>query len=65
VTYETNVKNRPGDYILYGSHAPLAYLYSTQVPLDQYEGQIVTLLASPRPNNHFAFPAYFILAVEQ
>ncbi len=63
--YTYDVKNKPGDYILRGSEdAPVAYLYSTQVDLEQYAGKTVTLLASPRPNNHFAFPAYFVFSVE-
>ena len=64
-TYSEAVKDRPGDYILYQNNGtPLAYLYSTQVDLSQYVGQNITILASPRPNNHFAFPAYFVLSVE-
>ncbi len=63
--YTYDVKNRPGDFILRGAEdAPLAYLYSTQIDLDQYAGKTVTLLAAPRPNNHFAFPAYFVFSVE-
>lgn len=62
--YEHPVKNRPGDYVLQGSDSPLAYLYSTHVNLDKYEGKEVTILVSPRPNNHFAFPAYFVLNIE-
>jgi uncharacterized protein YgiM (DUF1202 family) len=62
--YDHPVKNRPGDYVLRGQDSPMAYLYSTAVNLEKYEGKKVTLLASPRPNNHFAFPAYFVLSVE-
>jgi uncharacterized protein YgiM (DUF1202 family) len=63
--YTYDVRNKPGDFILRSSDdAPIAYLYSTQVDLDQYAGKTVTLLASPRPNNHFAFPAYFVFSVE-
>jgi hypothetical protein len=40
---------------------PIAYLYSTQVDLQGKVGQAVTLQAAPRPNHHFAFPAYFVL----
>jgi len=60
--YDHPVKNRPGDYVLQGSDSPLAYLYSTAVDLDKYEGKEVSILVSPRPNNHF--PAYFVLTVE-
>lgn len=63
-TYDFPVKNRPGDYILRGENAPLAYLYSTSVDLEKYVGKEVTIQVSPRPNNHFAFPAYFVLSVE-
>lgn len=63
--YTYDVRNRPGDFILRGAEdAPVAYLYSTQVDLDQYAGKTVTLLAAPRPNNHFAFPAYYVFSVE-
>lgn len=62
--YDHSVKNKPGDYILRGENGPIAYVYSTAVNLEKYEGKQVTLLASPRPNNHFAFPAYFVLSVE-
>jgi hypothetical protein len=62
--YDHPVKNKPGDYVLRGTTAPLAYLYSTQVDLEKFEGKNITMLVSPRPNNHFAFPAYFVLSVE-
>lgn len=63
--YTYDVRNKPGDFILRGREdAPIAYIYSTQIDLDQYEGKQVTILASPRPNNHFAFPAYFVFSVE-
>jgi hypothetical protein len=62
--YVDPVKDRPGDYLLYNKDGQVAYLYSTQVDLNQYIGKDVTILGSPRPNNHFAFPAYFVLGVE-
>jgi len=62
--YEHPVKNKPGDYILRGTNAPIAYLYSTQIDLEKLAGKNITMLVSPRPNNHFAFPAYFVLSVE-
>lgn len=63
--YTYDVRSKPGDYILRGADdTPMAYLYSTQIDLDQFIGKTVTLLASPRPNNHFAFPAYFVFSVE-
>lgn len=63
--YTYDVRNKPEDFLLRNSEdAPIAYLYSTQVNLDEFEGKTVTLLASPRPNNHFAFPAYFVFSIE-
>lgn len=64
--YDFDVRNKPGDFLLKGKeNVPLAYLYSTEVDLKEYVGKTVTLLASPRPNNHFAFPAYFVFSVEK
>lgn len=62
--YNAEIKDKPGDFLLRSQDAPAAYLYSTQVDLEKYVGQSITLLASPRPNNHFAFPAYFVFSVE-
>jgi hypothetical protein len=64
--YTRIIKNKPGDYILLNqsNHLPIAYLYSTHVDLQNLVGQEVTIHASPRPNNNFAFPAYFVLFVE-
>lgn len=61
----TTVKNKPGDYLLVNPNTqlPIAYLYSTQVDLHAKVGQNVVLQAAPRPNHHFAFPAYFVLGV--
>ena len=63
-TYDHPVKNKPGDYVLRNAGAPLAFVYSTQVDLEKFVGKNITMLVSPRPNNHFAFPAYFVLSVE-
>ena len=63
--YTYDVKNKPGDFLLRGPEdAPIAYLYSTKLNLNDFVGKTVTLLAAPRPNNHFAFPAYFVFSVE-
>lgn len=62
--YNTPVKSKPGDYILRDKDIPVAYVYSTQVNLQALVGKQVKLIAAPRPNNNFAFPAYFVLAVE-
>lgn len=60
--YTRVIKNKPGDYILVSqsSHLPIAYLYSTQVNLQDKVGQTVTIYGSTRPNNNFAFPAYYV-----
>lgn len=64
--YTRAIKNKPGDYMLINqaSHLPIAYLYSTQVDLSKAIGHEVTLKAVSRPNNNFAFPAYYILSIE-
>lgn len=64
--YTRTIKNKPGDYILINesTHLPVAYLYSTRVNLQGMVGHAVTLRGSPRANNNFAFPAYFVLSVE-
>lgn len=62
--FSRSVKNRPGDYILERDNVPVAYLYSTRVNLENMVGQHVSLQAVPRPNNHFAFPAFFVLDIE-
>ncbi len=62
--YNRPVKNRPGDYLLRCENLPVAFLYSTRVNLDRLVGKRVTIVASPRPNNQFAFPAYHVLSVE-
>lgn len=64
--YQRPVKNKPGDYILTNSSSklPVAFLYSTYVNLQEYVGKEVTIRVNERPNNHFAFPAYFVISVE-
>jgi hypothetical protein len=64
--YTRPVRNKPGDYILVNpiNKLPIAYLYSTTVDLSKYEEQEVTIKVAPRPNNNFAFPAYYVLTVE-
>lgn len=62
--YREPVKNKPGDFVLKDHDVTIAYLYSTQVNLDDYVGKRVNLLVSPRPNNHFAFPAFYVIKVE-
>lgn len=63
-SYNRPVKNCPGDFLLRADHFPVAFLYSTHVNLNKLLGKQVSLLVAPRPNNNFAFPAYYVLAVE-
>lgn len=64
--YNRSVRNKPGDYMLVNSsHQPIAYLYSTHVNLQDLVGHHVTVSAAPRPNNQFAFPAYYVLSVNE
>lgn len=64
--YQRSIKNKPGDYVLvhYDDRRPIAYLYSTKINLQDKVGHEVAITAAPRPNNHFAFPAYFVLSVD-
>lgn len=64
--YSRIIKNKPGDYVIVNqsSNLPIAYLYSTQVNLQDVVGHNVTVHVTPRPNNNFAFPAYFVLWLE-
>jgi hypothetical protein len=63
-SYTAPVKNKPADHIVKNGDLPMAYVYSTQINLQEYAGKKVTLLVTPRSNNNFAFPAYFVLSVE-
>ncbi len=64
--YPRVIKNKPGDYVLMSqaNQQPTAFLYSTLINLQDRIGQEVTLYAVPRPNNNFAFPAYFVISIE-
>lgn len=64
--YNRPVKNKPGDFMLMNSsnNLPIAFLYSTQVNLQDYIGHEVAVRVVSRPNNHYAFPAYFVLSLE-
>lgn len=61
----TLLKDPPGDFLLKTDSSPLAILYSTRVDLSQYVGKRVSIKVSPRSNNNFAFPAYFVTSVDQ
>lgn len=63
-SYIAPVKSKPGDFILRNGDVPVAYLYSTQINLNHFVGKQVNLSVSPRPNNNFAFPAYFVLGID-
>ncbi len=63
-SYTAPIKNKPGNYVIRDRDLPRAYLYSTKVDLDKYVGKYVTLYVATRPNNNFAFPAYFVLDVD-
>jgi hypothetical protein len=62
--YTSPVKRKPGDYVLKDKDLPKAYLYSTQINLQELVGKKVSIVAVPRSNNNFAFPAYFVLSAE-
>ena len=64
--YIDTVKNKPGQFILRdrSRDVPIAYLYSTFLDLGKYVGKSLTLTVAERPNNNFAFPAYFVLSAE-
>jgi hypothetical protein len=63
--YNDIVKNKPGNFVLRDRDMPRAYVYSTMVDLQNYVGKYVTLVAVTRPNNNFAFPAYFVFEAEK
>lgn len=65
--YNRNIKNKPGDFVLVSRSTglPLGYLYSTRINLQNSVGQEVTVKVAPRANNNFAYPAWYVLAIEQ
>ena len=67
VPYDRPVKNRPGDFMLVDgkTKVPVAYLYSCSIDLHPLAGQVVHLAVAPRPNHHFALPAYIVLDVQR
>ncbi|MFZ4773173.1 MAG: hypothetical protein ACOYK9_04195 [Chlamydiia bacterium] len=62
--YIDPVRNKPGDFIIRDRDCPVGYAYSTLVDLKPFIGKPVSLQVTSRANNHFAFPAYFVLSVE-
>lgn len=62
--YNLAVKNRPGDYVVKVGGLPIAFIYSTTINLHDKVGKIVTLQGLKRSNNHFAYPAYFVISMQ-
>lgn len=62
--YTAPAKSKPGDFVLLEKDVPVGIVYSTQVNLQSLVGKQVKLIAAPRPNNNFAFNAYYVLSVE-
>ncbi len=62
--FADDIQNKPGDYLIKAEGLPAAYLYSTTVNLEPYVNHKIKVRVSPRPNNNFAFPAYFVLEAE-
>ena len=58
------VGNKPGNYLLKENGIPIGCMYSTQINLEDLVGKRVNLHVSERPNNNFAFPAYYVLDSE-
>jgi len=63
-SYREPVKNKPGNFVVKDRDITVAYVYSTHVNLEDFVGKRVNLIVSSRPNNSFAFPAYYVLEVE-
>jgi hypothetical protein len=59
------LKHSPGNFVLLNDAGkPIAFVYSTKVALDKMQDKKIKLTASLRPNNNFAYPAYFVNSVE-
>ena len=61
--YHRPVGNKPGDYVLLNqaTKLPIAVLiYSTRGNFTGTVGQAVSVVVSSRPNNYFAYPAYYV-----
>lgn len=65
-TYDRPVRNKPGDFLLVNktNRLPIAYLYSSHVNLHEKVGKEITVEGILRPNNNFAYPAYFVIDAE-
>lgn len=62
--FNTLLKHKPGDFMLTHNGKTVAYLYSTHVNLQEYVGKKVSMKVTQRDNRNFAFPAYYVLTVE-
>ncbi len=64
--FTMSVKNKPGDFILESplDRVPIAYLYSSQVNLEQLVDQEVSLVGLERSNKNFAYPAYQVITTQ-
>ncbi|QVE49188.1 SH3 domain-containing protein [Chlamydia crocodili] len=63
--YPHVVKNNPGDYLLKDKENTIAFVYATKIDLEKWLGKRVSVECLPRPNNHFAFPAYYIINIKE
>ncbi|BAE81115.1 cell wall-associated hydrolases [Chlamydia felis Fe/C-56] len=63
--YPHVVKHNPGDYLLKDQENTIAFVYATKIDLEQWLGKRVSVECLPRPNNHFAFPAYYIINIKE
>lgn len=62
--FKEPIKNKPGEYVVKKGDITVAYVYSTLVNLQDFVGRQVNLHVASRPNNNFAFPAFFVLDAE-
>ncbi|EPP35039.1 bacterial SH3 domain protein [Chlamydia ibidis] len=63
--YPHVVKNNPGDFLLKNKENTVAFVYATQIDLEKWVGKRVSVECLPRPNNHFAFPAYYVCSIKE
>lgn len=63
--YAHVVKNNPGDFLLKNGETTVAFLYSTKIDLNLWVGKKISITCLPRPNNFFAFPAYYVTHIKE
>lgn len=63
--YNRAIKNKPGDFMLINPNTrqPIAFIYSTRINLHDKVGEEISVKVAPRNNQHFAYPAYYVLTV--